>query len=104
MIDDVVVLRVLPGRTPEIGDIERLAESLVRSADVPRVVVDVSDLDLINSSLVAGLIALHKRVRSAKGRLILCGLQPFVREVFFDSNLTKVFVILDDEEAALASL
>jgi len=101
--DGVVVLHVLPHRTPDHADIERLAEALASSAGVPRVVVELSDLDVVSSSLIARLVALNKRVRAAKGRLILCGLHPFVREAFFDSSLNRVFDIVDDEEAALAS-
>lgn len=103
-VDGVIVLHVLPGRTPDHVDIECLVEALVRSEGAPRVVVDLSDLDVVSSSLIARLVALNKRVRAAKGRLILCGLHPFVREAFFDSSLNRVFEILDDEEAALASL
>jgi anti-anti-sigma regulatory factor len=46
---------------------------------------------------------LNKRVQAAEGRLILCGLHPFVREAFHDSRLERVFEISDDLEAALAS-
>jgi anti-sigma B factor antagonist len=103
-VDGVVILYVLPGMTPEHEDIECLAEALMPPAHIPRVVVELSDLDVISSALIARLAALSKRVRAVKGRLILCGLLPFVREAFFDSSLNSVFEILDDEEAALASL
>jgi len=103
-VDDVVVLKVLRDRTPEVADIERLAEALVSSGGVPHVVVDLSEDDLVTSAFMARLVALNKRVGAAKGRLILCGLQPAVSDAFRDSTLDRLFDICDDEEAALASL
>jgi anti-anti-sigma regulatory factor len=101
-VDDVVVLSVLPDRTPEHSDIERLAESLVRCGGVLRVVADLSDVG-ISSAFVARLVALNKRVVAANGKLVLYGLSPFLRDAFVDSRLDKVFDIREDLEAALTS-
>jgi len=103
VVGGVLILNVVPGVTPEHADVERLSERLVGSDDAPSVVFDLSDLDLISSALTARLIAVNKRVRTAKGKLILCGLCPFVLETFQGSRLDRVFSIADDEEAALAS-
>ncbi len=103
VVGGVLILNVVPGVTPEHADVERLSERLVGSDDAPCVVFDLSDLDLISSALTARLIAVNKRVRTAKGKLILCGLCPFVLETFQGSRLDRVFSIADDEEAALAS-
>jgi anti-anti-sigma factor len=104
MLDDVAILHVVAGRTPEHAEIERLADSLISSGGVPRVVVDLSALDFMSSAFIARLVALNKRIQAANGRAILCGLHPFVREAFHDSRLERVFDISDDQEAALASL
>lgn len=103
MINDVAVMYVIPGSTPEHTDIERLADSLVRSGQAARVIVETSALDFMSSAFIARLVALNKRTRAANGRLILCGLHPFVREAFHDSRLERVFEIADDLGAALAS-
>jgi anti-anti-sigma factor len=99
----VVILYAVPGVTPEHADVELLCEKLVASGGAPRVVFDMSDLELISSALTARLIAVNKRVRGAKGKFVLCGLCSFVLETFQGSRLDRVFNIADDEEAALAS-
>jgi len=104
MVDEVVVLDVLPKITLEHADIEPLVRSLVRSGGPPHVVVDLSRIDLISSLLVAKLVVLNKQVKRAKGRLSLCGLREVVREVFASTKLDTIIEVLDDEEAALASL
>lgn len=103
IVNGVVILYAVPGVTPEHADVERLCERLVASGDPPCVVFDLSDVELISSALTARLIAVNKRVRAAKGKLVLCSLCPFVLETFRGSRLDRVFNIADDEESALAS-
>jgi anti-sigma B factor antagonist len=89
---------------PEAADIERLAESLVRSCRVLRVVVDLSGLDFINSTMMAGLLALRKRVLAAKGRLVLCGLSPHVQSIFSHTRIESLFEIVDPATDAVSTL
>lgn len=103
-VGDVVILDVIPGIPPEHEDIERVAETLVRPGPLTRIVVNMSDLELISSVSAARLVALNKRVRAAKGRLVLCGMSRLVRETFEGCRLDRLFEISDDVEAALASL
>ena len=104
LVEDVVVLDVMGGRTPEHTDVVRLAKSLVRREVIPRVVVDLSELDFVNSAFVARLVDLNKRIRAAEGKLVLCGMQFLVWDAFHSTNLYKVFDICENEKAALANL
>lgn len=105
MVGDVVVLDVLPGRTPEHTDAVHLAKSLAARGGVPRVIIDLSELEFVNSAFVARLVHLNKRIRSANGRLVLCGMDSFlVWDAFYATNLYRVFDIAENEEAALAAL
>ncbi len=103
MVDDVVILEVMRGRTPEYPEMERVADTLLGSGDAPRVIADLSDLDFINSALMARLVALNKRIRAADGRFVLCGMQPVVQTAFQDARLHKVFEIHADVHSALAA-
>jgi anti-anti-sigma factor len=103
MVDGVAVLDVVPERTPEDADAVRMGGALVGSSGSPRVVVDLSRLDVISSPLLAKLITLNRRILRAEGRLILCGMQSFVRDTFASTKLDQLFEICDDEEAALTS-
>lgn len=103
-VEGVHVLDVLPDRTPEHSDIARLADALTRSRPRPRVVVDLSALSFINSSLMARLVALKKRLEAARCKLVLCGLTPFVREVFAYTQMEKLFRTVDSTTNALRAL
>ena len=104
LVGDVVVLDVMRGRTPEQTDVVRLAKSLVGREGIPRVVVDLSELDFVNSTFVARLVDLNKRIRAAKGKLVLCGMHLLVWDAFYGTNLYKIFDISENEESALANL
>ena len=103
-VGDVVVLDVIPGRTPEHGEVVRVAESLVRLGGPPRVVVDLSRFDLISSAFVAALVVLNRATQRAKGKLVLCGMRRFVRDTFVRTKLDTVIEVSDDEKSARARL
>ncbi len=63
----------------------------------------MSRFDRINSLLLAKLIVLSRRIKRAKGKLVLCGLQEFIRETFASTKLDTLFEIVEDEETALDS-
>jgi anti-anti-sigma regulatory factor/predicted RNA-binding Zn-ribbon protein involved in translation (DUF1610 family) len=94
-LDDQVVLSVLPGRTPEQEDIERLAELLMRSDWDRCVVIDLSRLDTISTLLLARLVLLNKRVKPVMGRLIVRGVSPIIREILHRMHIDTLFEVLD---------
>ncbi|MBC8873543.1 MAG: STAS domain-containing protein [Planctomycetes bacterium] len=93
--DDVVVLSVVPDVMPEHKDIERLCEALIRSGEVARVVVDLSDIDYLDSLLTARFVALHRGIRAAEGRFVLCGLNRLVRDTLHYYKLDEHFELAD---------
>ncbi len=102
MVDEVVYLLIAPGVVPDIKHLDRLFETLVRADSMPRIIVDLSCLDLIASLLLARLLTLQKRVQATAGRLVLCGMHQVVREAFSYSKLDTLFEISSDREAAFA--
>jgi len=104
MVGDVVVLDVFTGKTVGSEQIERASSALLRSGDVRRIILNLSSVKFASSSFIAGLVALHKKLRTAEGKLVLCELRPVVREVLHGARLDKFFDIADDEQKALDSL
>jgi anti-anti-sigma factor len=104
MVGDIVVLDIFSGKTVGSEQIERASNPLLTSGDVRHLVLNLSSVKFASSSFIAGLVALHKKLRSADGKLVLCALRPVVREVLHGARLDKFFEIADDEEKALASL
>lgn len=76
----------------------------IRIQKVPRVVVNLSAVNYIDSSGVASLVEGLKASRDMHSRLVLFGLNDSPRELFKISHLLKLFEVYDDETQAMASL
>ena len=69
--------------------------------EVSHIVVDLQDVDFVDSSGLGLLIALLKRAAQRDGDVKLAGLQKNVRMVFEITRTYKVFDIYDSVEEAL---
>ena len=69
----------------------------------PRVVVNMTGVNYIDSAGVASLVEGLKLARSLSSSFALYGLNKHPREVLELTRLIKVFEIYDTEEKALAS-
>lgn len=56
-------------------------------------ILNMSELDYIDSSGIAVLISLHKRIDATGGHIVIAGLQGVVKELFTVTHLTTVFEI-----------
>lgn len=59
----------------------------------PKVVVDLSGLDIIDSSGVAALVALYKRIRAVGGHVTVAGARDQPLAIFKLLRMDKVFSI-----------
>ena len=94
-VDDEVVLDVVRGKTPDVRDIDRVVESLVYTAAIAGVRIDLSRIESVTCAFIARLVTLNKRLKTAGGRLTVCGLRPIVRETFDRLGLHKALHITD---------
>ena len=82
---DVLVLRLATKEIcqPEVAEsIRRELVSAFQSEGLSRVIVDLGNVEFISSVGYAPLISLRREIIDAGGKLVLCGLSDFVREVF----------------------
>jgi anti-sigma B factor antagonist len=73
----------------------------LREKRTPRVILNLRDVNYIDSSGVASLVEGLKASRDVGSRLILFGLSPIAHEVLQLSRLLKIFEIYDTEDMAL---
>lgn len=74
----------------------------IRDRRMARVVVNLTDVQYMDSSGLASLIESFKASRQIGSRFVLFGLNTTLREVFHLSKLTTFFEICDSEEQAVA--
>jgi anti-sigma B factor antagonist len=75
----------------------------MREGRVPRVVLNLTQVNYIDSSGIASLVEGLKISKELGSRFILFGLTTNAREVLQISRLLSFFEIYDSEEQALAS-
>ena len=93
-----LVLEAVSGRAPEPVEVEQLVDSLSRRGRLDRVTFDLSQLEIVNSSFLAALVGMKKRLHASGCTLVLCGLRPLVREIFERLRLTRLFDMVQSEE------
>jgi anti-anti-sigma factor len=98
--EDVSVLHLADD--PQFSDdMETLEQS---TAAVSRIVLDFAAVHFINSSNIAKLLRLRKRIVTQDGRLILSNVGTQVWSTFLITGLDKVFQFSDNVMTALLQL
>lgn len=86
--------------------IQELGAELSALVDVDNrkaILLDFEGVEFLSSAALGKLITFDRKVKTAKGRLKMCGIAPGILEVFQVTKLNKVFDIRDDTTEALAA-
>jgi anti-anti-sigma factor len=94
-----VVLEAVSGRAPEPWELVKVIQTLARQGPHDRVTVDLSKLEMINSSFLAALVGMKKRLDASGCTLVLCGLNPIVAEIFDRLRLNRLFDIAPSRQS-----
>jgi anti-sigma B factor antagonist len=103
-VEGIILARFTASRIVEEEDIQATFEQLQRILEergAQEFVLDFRKVQFLSSAVLGRLILLQKKVGSAKGRMILCAIDPQILEVFKITKLDKAFTIKEDAEAAL---
>lgn len=71
---------------------------------VYQLVLDLSAMSYISSAGLRVVLVAAKRLKQSAGELVLCGLQPAVREVFDMSGFLAILNVVGTREQALSRL
>ncbi len=82
--------------------IRTTVRELVQSGN-KKIVLNLTDVNYVDSSGVGELVSTYTTVVNSGGRLKLLGLTKKIRELLAITKLLTVFEVYDDEPAALAS-
>jgi anti-anti-sigma factor len=93
--DDGVVQRLRLIGEMDAGTVEifRNAIAELKEAGAERVILDLGELDFIDSTGLGALVAAHKRFREAGGDLVLSGVRPRVAKLLELTGLDKAFTV-----------
>lgn len=103
--DEIVVGTFCVPRLTEEQNVEQLGQdlfALIEHFDKKKVVLDLASVEYMTSSVIGKLITLHRKMHRREGCLVLCELQPEVREVMRLSRLIDYFKLADSVDQALS--
>jgi anti-sigma B factor antagonist len=73
------------------------------SAGANRLLLNMKGVDYISSSGLRVVLSTGKKLNVSKGKLVFCGLNTSVGEVFRVSGFNSIFPVFDSEQEALDS-
>jgi anti-anti-sigma factor len=91
-----VVINVSSKLDLEASDIRRVGELVLHRHPAATIIVNLALVEYIGSTFLDRLVLLKKRVQAARGRLILCGFNSVIQEVFRITRLDGFFEITDE--------
>jgi anti-anti-sigma factor len=69
-----------------------------------RMLFDLSQMEYISSAGLRVILMAVKELRNKQGKVVLCGLTPYVKEIFDVSNFSSIIPITDSVEAGLQQM
>ncbi|MDY6913498.1 MAG: STAS domain-containing protein [Planctomycetota bacterium] len=87
---------------PTVKAISDELHALVDQQAQRKVLLDFSSVRFLSSSMLSVLIAMRTKAKAIKGRVILAGFRPKLREIFKITSTDKLFEFADTESQALA--
>src|SRR5262249_54104421 len=103
-LGDVTVVSFTDRKILDEQNIQIIGEqlfSLVDESGRKKLLLNFGNVEYMSSAALGKLITLNKKVQTAGGRLVLCNIDPQIKEVFEITKLDKLFVIKADEQEAL---
>ena len=93
---DVLILG-LKGRLDSntTGELEKTVIPLIDGGD-HKIIIDFCELDYISSAGLRTLLLAAKKLKSVGGKIILCSMKEFNKEIFEMAGFTSIFKIVAD--------
>ena len=84
-----------------VQDLRAVYEKHLKDRGKPDVAVDLSGVGFAGSAALGNFVALHRVARQRGGRLVLCNVDPTVKEVLRASKLDSLFEHAGDRADAI---
>jgi anti-anti-sigma factor len=79
----------------------RALHRLIEEEGPARLVVNLAGVRCLSSDVLAILAGLQRKMEPARGSIVLCGLDPLLRDMVRITHLDRVFDVCGDEAEAL---
>jgi anti-anti-sigma factor len=87
-----------------VHTVGRELRRLIEDEGHTRLVVNFAGVRYLSTEVLAILAGLQRQVDPVRGSIVLCGLDPLLRDMVRITHLDRVFDICDDEAEALGRM
>jgi len=87
----------------QVQDIGEKLHRLIEDENRQQIILDFHQVNILSSQMLGVLIGLLKRIRTASGRIVICGMKAELSKVFKITNLDKLFEFYDNDGQAMRS-
>jgi anti-sigma B factor antagonist len=101
--DDAAVVRLSGACSLDVAEKMRACLVELAAAQVPLIVLEMSDLDFIESTGIGAIIAAHLKARHHRGLIRLVSPNDPIRQILSITRLTQLFPIYSDVDKALSA-
>lgn len=88
--------RLLDG--PSISELGEILGQIPEKNPKCSLVLDLSRVSAMSSQMLGKLVALHKSVKTNKGRMCIAGIQKSIKPLFKTTRLDRLFQLADDPQ------
>lgn len=103
-LSENIILFTLPSDSSERADEFKNLNEIVSDKCQHDVIVDCSNVEIINSWNISNLLILRGMLEDAGRKLILCEVSTVTKCIFTVAGLSEVLVFANDRSAALAAI
>lgn len=100
---DNIIAVDLPKEPKTSDELKKVIERL-RSGPVCDVIIDFSNVDILRSPSIRGLLALRQLLAASRHQLVLCNVGRLTRGIFETTHLHTAFCFVADRSAALRQI
>jgi anti-anti-sigma factor len=103
----VNVIELMLPEAIDAMEFDRLNETLLAQLDGKAGqpwLIDLSSVDYIGSATLGLIVNLRQQIKTAGGKLVLCGMSPRLLEIFHACSMERLFTIAKSRPNAIKSL
>ncbi len=105
-VRDVTVINFHDTSLLDMLHIQQISDQLyplVEKQDRRKLLLDFTTVEFMSSAALGVLLSLRGKLGKVKGRMVICGLRPDLKNIFSITALDKMFEFFQNEEEALNS-
>lgn len=104
---DITTVRFMDKNIRDEQDIQMIGKqlfSLIDELGQRKILLNLCNVEYFSAAMLGKFITLNRKVKGAGGELIFCNVDPVAHEAFASTKLDRLFMIVKDEQEALAIL